>query len=266
MKFLIKDLSRLTGISPARIRKWQERYGLLQPEKGENGYWYYSDEDYLILKNLKERLDAGEKLKYLARAKREELVHGGKNRIFSEEEMEIIHAIQYGNFNYLNQYLEKKRHNLPLPAFLREVVRPCILLVGRAWESQILSVGDEHTFTRWIMGYLLGIAENYRVNQKPIWLVTVFPGDFHEIGALLHYIMLLRHKIPTRFVGSLPENILIQELRSQPYKAVSISVVLPQKKESLARLKRIITSRTKVQKVYFGGYGLEGRRWQLAKL
>lgn len=63
MSYLIKDLSRLSRLSPARIRKWQERYGIFTPVRGENGYWYYTEQDKALLLGMKERLDRGEKLK-----------------------------------------------------------------------------------------------------------------------------------------------------------------------------------------------------------
>ncbi len=62
MKFLIKDLSRMTSFSPARIRKWQERYRIFDPTQGSNGYWYYSNEDYLVLRSIQQRLAMGQKL------------------------------------------------------------------------------------------------------------------------------------------------------------------------------------------------------------
>ena len=63
MSYLIKDLSRLSKLSPARIRKWQERYTIFEPVRGENGYWYYTEQDKDVLLGMKTRLERGEKLK-----------------------------------------------------------------------------------------------------------------------------------------------------------------------------------------------------------
>lgn len=260
MKFLIKDLSRLTGISPARIRKWQERYNLLQPEQARNGYWYYSNDDYIILKNLKTRLDRGERLKHLVSEGKAALLNPAGDLLFSEEEWHIIRALQSSDFILIRSTFEAQRQRLPFPVWIRRVIWPSVVMIGRAWEQGIISVGDEHTFSRWLMGYLMGIAEHYRIQTRPIWLVTVFPGDLHEIGALMHYLLLLKHKVAARFVGTLPEEILLKEIAMNRYRAVSISMVMPQKPEDIKRLEHLLRSATEVEKIFFGGFGLSYTR------
>src|SRR5438270_11390420 len=41
----IGALSRLVGVSPERLRAWEQRYGLLQPVRSAGGFRLYTEED-----------------------------------------------------------------------------------------------------------------------------------------------------------------------------------------------------------------------------
>ncbi|HNI98160.1 MAG TPA: hypothetical protein PL169_18975, partial [Leptospiraceae bacterium] len=87
-------------------------------------------------------------------------------------------------------------------------------------------------------------------------LVAVFPGDRHEIGALMYYALLRYKKIAAKFVGILPIEHVIRELnRSNQYKAVSFSMTLAQTPAKIDKLRGRIQSRTNIKKVMIGGRG-----------
>ncbi|MCS6984301.1 MAG: MerR family transcriptional regulator [Leptospiraceae bacterium] len=256
MKYLVKDLSRLTGISAARIRKWQERYGLLHPEKGENGYWYYSEEDYLILKTLKERLAKGEKLRFLAGQDRTKLLSSSRDQLFHHEELEIVRLVEQGQLGALREYLDRQKQNHTFASYIRKVVKPLLEMLASASQHQWLSLGAEHTFCRYLVGYLLTSFEEALQKERPIWLVTIFPGEVHELRATLHYLLLLCGKVSARMVGSLSEKDLIQEIKQNNYHFASIVMVLPQSLENAERLRRLLLEKTTLKRIYLGGEGL----------
>lgn len=253
MRFLIKDLSRLTGLSPARIRKWQERFQILSPVQGRNGYHYYGNHDLRILLNLKERLAAGQKLKSIISLSREELL--SSQVLFRDEEWALLNAISRNEFRTLEENFNDALKTYPLPQWIRKSIHPAVILTGEAWSKGILSVADVHAFSHWLSGYILSRVEGLQSNQTPLWLVTSFPGDQHELGALLHYARLLYYRVPVRFCGMLPEKYLIKELQKEQYRSVSISVVIPRKREEIERLRSRIKEETGVRHVHFGGYG-----------
>src|SRR5699024_51393 len=55
--YYIKEVSELTGISEQLIRKWENRYQIVKPERLDNGYRIYTYEDIVTLKSLKNLRD-----------------------------------------------------------------------------------------------------------------------------------------------------------------------------------------------------------------
>lgn len=254
MKYLIKDLACVSNLHPDRIRKWQERYHLLKPELGSNGYYYYSNEDLKILLYVKNELSKGKKISQIIAKPRQELLKEiTQSNEFSTEELSIIEAIS--NFNYkpierkLYQVLKKKGFY----SWLREIHK-LIILTGKTWEKNLITISDEHSFSNWLKANLLTYIVRNLPKKKPVWLVSTFPGDPHELGALLHYIKLLKFKVPARYVGNLPKEELLKEIKIGSYRVVSISIVLPQKWKVIQNLKHQI-EKLDHTKVLFGGYG-----------
>ncbi len=61
--YTIQQVSELTGLSKQVIRKWEERYGIIQPKRLDNGYRVYSHEEVALLLKMKELTDKGKTIK-----------------------------------------------------------------------------------------------------------------------------------------------------------------------------------------------------------
>ncbi|MEL6972316.1 MAG: MerR family transcriptional regulator, partial [Bacteroidota bacterium] len=46
--YSIKDLEKLSGIKAHTIRIWEQRYGILEPQRTKTNIRYYQDEDLKI--------------------------------------------------------------------------------------------------------------------------------------------------------------------------------------------------------------------------
>ena len=58
--YRIGAVAKLTGISTDTIRAWERRYGVVEPNRGENNNRYYSDVDVTKLLSVKRLVDAGQ--------------------------------------------------------------------------------------------------------------------------------------------------------------------------------------------------------------
>ncbi|MBI3395390.1 MAG: MerR family transcriptional regulator [Spirochaetia bacterium] len=260
VRFLIKDLTRLTGFSPARIRKWQERHSILLPVQAGNGYHYYSDEDYQVLVHVRSRLENGERLKDILADGRERLLKR-ELRVTPEEERRLS-LIASGRLQELEKELQARRKKISFDQWVLGEVHPLTVLVGDAWEAGRISVADEHVFSRWITACLWRAAddEGIRPTEHPVHLAAAFPGDPHELGVLMHYLILAHSGVAARFVGMLPEDELLKEVGSGRYESISISIVLPQSEARKKRLADKILERCAAIRVEFGGAGADGKR------
>jgi DNA-binding transcriptional MerR regulator len=57
--FSIGTVSRMLGVSVGTLRAWEQRYGLVQPERSPGGQRLFSREQVEYLRVIKEQLDAG---------------------------------------------------------------------------------------------------------------------------------------------------------------------------------------------------------------
>ncbi len=259
MKFLIKDLSRMTSFSPARIRKWQERYRIFKPLQGENGYWYYSNEDYLVLRSIQQRLAMGQKLSQVMLLGREHLLAHLISDDFSERDWRIIQSAKDGDYPRLEKELGRKLQKQKFPQWLKAEIQPMLVVIGRAWEAGYLSISEEHAFSHWLHAYLMQLAAEFPTEGERNWLVAVYPGDQHELGAILHYCLLRYRAHNVRFVGMLPREELLRELRDGDYRRVSVSVVMPQPQTALSAFRADIKRVQPAVRIYFGGIALRKR-------
>ncbi len=255
MKYLIKDLSKLTGFDGARIRKWQERYRILRPERGANGYWYYGNEDYIVLQNMKRLLEKGEKLQSVVSLGREYLLGMMGAEDFAESEMSLIQRIASNDFSSIEREFDELYHGMPFSSFVRGPILRAVVLTGSAWEAGLLSVAEEHAFSRWLFTYIYSKTSELGIPAEPVWLVCVFPGDPHELGALIHYALLISKKVPAKYAGTLSIEHIIDELKRNSYRNLSLSMVMPQSPEKIESIRTRILEKSGVQKVLIGGRG-----------
>ncbi|MCP5502483.1 MAG: MerR family transcriptional regulator [Leptospiraceae bacterium] len=260
MEYLIKDLSRLTGINGHTIRKWNERYKILSPRQAENGYWYYSIEDFLILQNIQEGIKQGQKISELAYLGRKKLLK--KNNVQeSLKNWKFYRWFSQSKFAYFQKYFELFGNKHGQEALAKECIQPLLVLLGKGWEDGIISVAEEHAFAKWVFSYIYKKAMlHFQDKIRPQYLITVFPGDRHELGALLHYYILLLNGEAVHFIGSTPLEFILEELNKGNYNTISFSLTLPQTMESMQKLETTIISSSSVKTVLFGGYGYKKRK------
>lgn len=266
MSYLIKDLSKMTGVKGFTIRKWQERYGIFQPSLAPNGYWYYSADDYAVLSRIVKLIESGEKISSIVALGRDKLLSSRDDSSYSGEEKMVIRLIQENQFAEIGNMLDNFHRKSNFTSFIRNHVERFVILSGRAWQDGLIGVGDEHAFSRWMTGYLrekCTIYENASV--QPVWLVAVFPGDTHELGALMHYAILIAKKVPVRFVGNLPVEHLIKELKKGNYRTISISMALAPPLSKIMKFKKSLLAKTTVKKVFFGGRGFKLAKYGICR-
>jgi PAS domain S-box-containing protein len=76
MSFRIGRLAQLSGFEPGLLRAWERRYRLLRPDREENGYRMYTDEDLAVLSSVRALRDQGYSIGDIARMDRDQLVRG----------------------------------------------------------------------------------------------------------------------------------------------------------------------------------------------
>lgn len=86
-----------------------------------------------------------------------------------------------------------------------EVVLPFLHAVGVAWERGEHSVASEHFASQvvrsWLVGDALSGGFDPATDRAPLVLACP-PGERHDLGLLCFHVLLLRARVPSRFLGS----------------------------------------------------------------
>ena len=84
--FTISDLEHLTGIKAHTLRTWEQRYGILNPERKKSQHRIYSDEDLKSILRIVFLYNKGLKISKIASLSDEEIreIALGKNLVLHE--------------------------------------------------------------------------------------------------------------------------------------------------------------------------------------
>ncbi|MDH4081777.1 MAG: MerR family transcriptional regulator [Nitrospira sp.] len=190
----IHRVAKLTGLSKDVIRVWERRFSLLKPTRGTNRYRNYSDEDVMMLRYLKEQLDAGASIGELAKLGREELVTQARasapraavvENMFGRLLRELVTTL-----NPLDRVTFEKRLNgavavVPFDEALHGILLPLQERVGQLWHDGHVGIAVEHYVTSQIQQKIFSA-----MNQLPVAefgasvVVACPPGEEHDIAAL----------------------------------------------------------------------------------
>jgi len=212
--YFIQQVSDMTGLSKQVIRKWEERYHLVQPKRLENGYRIYSDVDINSLLSVKNLSGQGHTIKRAVELTKE-------RTILFETVPEPIDSYHPPALNhYVFQLLEKGNHcdelelqltlqqayhSFGLADFLTSVIVPFLNEIGNRWHKKEWNEYQEAVSSLVVRDFLVQIRRNYQCREDaPLVIGACLPYERHEIP--LH-ILLLQYMIKgwkTILVGASP--------------------------------------------------------------
>ena len=192
-------MASTTGISTHLIRKWEERYHLVHPQRGPNGYRLFTEDDIQFLLYLKSQLDHGESIGHLAQtgehALRQSMQHvplnlSGKASTYWNDAQEMIRSARRQDVQAITTMLENWIDGMGLEQALNIIIFPFLRLVGELWHQGGISLGGEQSVSRLVRQHLINIIREESPLGRPHALIACVPGDFHEIGPLTASVLL----------------------------------------------------------------------------
>lgn len=220
----ITQVSEITGLSKQVIRKWEERYQLVQPKRLENGHRIYSDKDLQLLLKVRSLSQQGYSIKQAATVAHEKDTSKESilpSVIHINEEMNdffflLLEKGAHCNEGELNRILQQANHSLGLSKFLSSVVIPFLKEVGNRWEKNEWTEYQESVSTMVVRDYLVQLRRNYHCKEDaPLIMAACLPGEYHEVP--LHILLLQAMMVGWRsfLVGGSPAIGAIESLITQ---------------------------------------------------
>lgn len=219
----IKAVSRLVGLLPVTLRAWERRYGLPQPNRGEQGYRMYSEYDVRILRWLKAQnetgLSIGRAVEYLTELRSsgfdpasEPVYVSSAPAGHSQTNMAspTLYALYEQLLDALLHFdeaaaLETMRRAFAMHSVdqvLVEVVQPTLVTLGEAWHRGELPIAVEHYATQFCMQHLMSmLAAAAAPSHMGVIVAACAPGEMHQIGLLMLVVMLRWRGWDVKYLG-----------------------------------------------------------------
>lgn len=193
--YKLSTVVKLTGFSPALLRAWERRYGLVRPGRGPGGQRLYTTEDLRVLFGVRELLAQGRSIGEAAAMGRHELLRlgsqAGRPEVLpaSADELErarqaMVEAALAVDAEGLRRLLDELFAKLSPERAVLDVLAPVAWRIGELWAQGRCSVASEHLVTEMFSLRLRALAEASQTTGAPA-LAACFPEERHELGLLI---------------------------------------------------------------------------------
>jgi methanogenic corrinoid protein MtbC1 len=195
----IAALTRRTGVPADTIRKWEQRYGVLRPERTPGGQRRYSELDVARVEWLKARLAEGYRIGEAASL----LGFGGAVPTTAQElRKSIVEATRANDVDALTQLVNQSLALHPLEDAFVTVLGPALVEIGELWEAGDVTVAQEHLASGTIRASVQRLLADARAGIRGVAVLACAPEERHEIGLLMLGVLLRAHGWQVAYLGA----------------------------------------------------------------
>lgn len=246
------------------MRKWEERYDIVVPQRLDNGYRIYNDGDirlFLLMKRYAEDGFALSQAAEMAKSKQHATVTSIPEDTYLEDTLEslLFHGKNCDELE-LNFCLQAAYHRLGLEHYLRQIVVPFLQEVGDHWADGDWDEYQEALSSLVVRDQLVQLRRNFQYREDaPILLGACLPHESHEIPVHILLLQLMLKGWRTAMIGSSPAPGAIQSLieKIKPVKVLlSASTTFPfEKNPQLIKELDSFAGEHPDTTFFLGGYG-----------
>ncbi|MBN8695083.1 MAG: MerR family transcriptional regulator [Bacteroidetes bacterium] len=198
-KFSIKDLEALSGIKAHTLRIWEQRYGILKPERTDTNIRYYCNDELKQLLNITLLYNHGFKISKIAALDNRTII----NEVNKIVDSQISSSDQIDSLIIAMVELDEKRfekiisNNVLHHGFsstIEKVLYPFLHKIGVMWQTGSINPAQEHFISNLIRQKLIVAIDGVVVPEKndaQKFILFLPENELHEL-ALLYYTYLLK--------------------------------------------------------------------------
>ena len=208
--YSIQQIADLTGLSKQLIRKWEDRYQIIQPKRLANGYRVYTDTELQTLTAVSELTSSGLTVSQAIERYTKEQAHQEEDHTASIRQA-MIRAGTIGDEQQLLHLLEHAHHKFGVEKLLEQIVVPFLREVGQLWCDHAWGEYQEAISSQTVRDFLAHIRRHYFVQaDAPLALGSCLPGERHEIPMQILLIQCMLRGYQTLMLGPSPAPTAIQ--------------------------------------------------------
>ncbi len=209
-----KAVTRQTGVTPATLRAWERRYGVLLPDRTAGGHRLYSARDIAAIKWLKHQIEQGMTISRAVAL----LQHQLGRAEFTPQVQILIEAprparsldtIRTDLYEALIDFDEATADEIlseayslhPIEAVCVNVIQVTLAQLGHDWALGKITVAHEHFASNYLRRKLIALVDSGPSTRPGTIAIGAAPADMHEMGILLLSIFLRRRGWHVVYLG-----------------------------------------------------------------
>jgi DNA-binding transcriptional MerR regulator len=207
--YTVGRTAELTGVSTGTLRKWEQRYGVVVPQRSPGNYRLYDDDAVRRLSVMRTLVDAGWTAQEAARhvtedvaAAEAELPRPEVATLDARVEELVACAVDF-DVPRLERVLADSLVDRDLVTEVDEWLLPALVRLGKAWQRGEVSVAGEHFVTGarhrrlgWVFQSLPAADPD-----APRVVVGLARGSRHELGVLAFALVLRSRGVAVTYLG-----------------------------------------------------------------
>lgn len=230
--YTVGRAAELTGVPRETLRKWEQRYGVVEPTRTEGNYRLYDDEAVRRLSVMRDLVDAGWAPREAARRVLEEPVGivtalrreaGAPLALLDElascgEDFDVVR---------LESLLDRAFDQADLAVVVDEWLMPSLVRLGEAWQRGAVNVAGEHFVSAAVLRRLSLAFHQlpHAAPDAPRVAVGLARGSRHELGVMAFSMVLRSRGVAVTYLGGdLPVESWVDTVRAIEPDAVVLSV------------------------------------------
>lgn len=199
--YSIKDLERISSMKAHTIRMWEQRYGLLEPERTDTNIRFYNDDQVKKLLNVCTLLDRGMKISHIGKLSKSEMAIE-IDKIIQESFQGDVHveaivnqaliAVTTYHVALFNELFANAVKRLGLKKTYLKILYPLLVRTGLMWVKDDLLPSQEHFLSNLIRQKLFSAIDALPLAENPDqkWILFLNEEEDHEIGLLFAYYLI----------------------------------------------------------------------------
>jgi DNA-binding transcriptional MerR regulator len=227
--YSIRDLERISNMKAHTIRIWEQRYGLLTPERTDTNIRYYNDDHIKKLLNVCTLLNQGMKISKISKLDKAQIANE-IDRIIERSFQSDVHieaiinqmliAITTFNVQLFDELFTGAVKRLGLKKTYEKILYPLLVRTGLMWVKDDLLPSQEHFLSNLIRQKLFAAIDSLPLptisDQK--WVLFLNEEEDHEIGLLFASYLIRQHGKEVIYLGSrVPyQDLAMVVMQSQP--------------------------------------------------
>jgi methanogenic corrinoid protein MtbC1 len=256
--FSMRVVTRMSGLTADTIRKWEQRYGAVQPRRTKGNTRKYTAADVRRLALLREITSRGPRIKEVAllgEPELEKVLTDLRTRAGLAAADPGAGAVCYGWEQVRNDYLSAVRSFdvrrardllsraaglLSASDFIKEIALPVLREVGEQWSEGRVSPAHEHLASTQIRQMLTSILHFSSPPPGATRMLATTPqGHLHELGVMMGAVMASNRGLDPVYLGpDLPAAAILAALDLSRARLVLLAVVRDVGEKELAALVR----------------------------